>query len=199
MRVIILAKAPVAGHVKTRLMPEYSAKEAAELHRLMVEAVLGKVCGLFDDIWLAVDDMRHPFFTHLAQTFPVHLCEQGKGSLGDRLIYLCKLSFQDKVVPVMFLGTDSPHVQLERYHEVARAIHKHDVVIGPVEDGGYDLIAMRKPVCDVFEHIHWDSSSVFEDTLQHIHRLQLSVAVLSVSFDLDRPEDIKRAPPETWI
>ncbi|PCI03538.1 MAG: hypothetical protein COB79_00750 [Zetaproteobacteria bacterium] len=198
MRVIILSKAPVAGKVKTRLMPEYSAQEAANLQQKMTTAVLRKVLSRFDDVWLAVDDLKHPFFQLLQRDFAFDLRHQGDGDLGNRLERLLRASFDDDSEPVMFLGTDSPHIGVSRYEEALPALSRHDIVIGAVEDGGYDLIAMSSCQSSLFRGIPWSSGSVLEETLRKINKLKLSVHVLETSFDLDRPQDLERAPPESW-
>jgi len=198
MRVIILAKAPVVGKVKTRLIPQYTAEQAAELHQQMVKVVMVKVCSVFDDVWLAVDDVNHHFFKKLRTAFDFELHEQGQGNLGNRLQTLSAASFALDDNPVLFLGSDSPHVHISRYHSAASALKLDNVVIGPVEDGGYDLIGMTSHCPSVFDDIHWGTDSVFHETMNNISNLGLSVKALGMSFDLDRAEDIKRAPPQTW-
>ena len=198
MRVIVLAKAPVAGKVKTRLMPQYTAEQAAELHQQMVKAVVAKVCGVFDDVWLAVDDVDHGFFKELQLEFDFELHSQGQDGLGSRLQTLSAASFVLDDKPVIFLGSDSPHVHISRYQSAASALQQCNIVIGPVEDGGYDLIGMTRHYPSVFDNIHWGTDSVFCETMRNISDLGLEVNALDMSFDLDRAEDIKRVPPQTW-
>ncbi len=198
MRIIILSKAPIAGKVKTRLMPEYTAEQAVNLHKQMTETVMAKVCSIFDDVWLAVDDIEHPFFQTLLQKFTCKLKYQGDGDLGQRLQALSATSFAKDDASIMFLGTDSPHVAIERYLQAAEALVNHDVAIGPVEDGGYDLIAIRSNFPEVFQNIDWGSNTVFDRTLNNINKLRLNVKVLGKSFDLDFAKDLKRALPDTW-
>ena len=198
MRVIILSKAPVNGRVKTRLIPQYTAEQAANLHRQMTYAVLTKVCGMFDDVWLAADDIHHSFFKELQIKFNCELRSQSQGDLGSRLRALSTASFAVDDKSVMFLGTDSPHVQVCRYQEAASALQTHNVVIGPVEDGGYDLIGTSQDYPDIFDCIDWGSSAVFDETVNKTNELELSLKALDLSFDLDRAEDIERAPPHTW-
>jgi len=198
MRTIILTKAPVEGHVKTRLTPVFTAKEATSIHIKMIETVLTNVCNLFDDVWLAADNINHPYFKDITKRFNVMIKEQGSGDLGVRLRRLQKLSFDQDESPIMFLGTDSPHAPKARYTETLVNIKTQDVVIGPVEDGGYDLIAMRSFYPGIFENISWGTEFVYSQTVNYINTLGLSVHELNTSFDLDRPEDIQRAPIETW-
>jgi uncharacterized protein len=146
MRVIVLCKAPVPGGVKTRLMPAYTAEQAADLHMAMARTVVRRAQALFADVRVAADDVHHPFFASLR--LPV--VAQGDGDLGRRLARLNALAFSESELPVCFLGTDSPHMHPSRLLQAAALIRKHDVVLGPVEDGGYDLIACRGLYPEVF-------------------------------------------------
>ena len=199
MRVIILGKAPMAGRVKTRLMPEYSAEEAAKLHTLMMQIVLEKACACFEHVWLAADDIHHEVIKSLVSRFKVELHAQAAGDLGNRLQKLMYASFDMDDEPIMFLGTDSPHVGIQRYKDAEAALVRYDIVIGAVEDGGYDLIALKQNTPELFDNIDWGSESVLTQTLNHIKALGLDAKVLHVLFDLDRPEDLKRAPPSSWL
>jgi len=199
MRLIILAKAPVLGRVKTRLMPVYSAEQAAEIHKQMVEAVLRKTSLVFNDIWLAVDDVDHLFFQKMKINHTFTLCFQGHGDLGDRLKHLMKLSFEEnKAKSIIFIGSDSPHVPITRYQQAVNTLLETDIVVGPVEDGGYDLIALKQPFESVFEGITWGSESVLQQTFAACEHHKKAVATLDVSFDIDRADDLMRAPPESW-
>lgn len=193
IQLYIMCKAPVAGQVKTRLLSEYSPEQAAELYVNMAETVIHRVSRLFDDVCIAVDDPAHPFFS----TFDLPLCTQGEGDLGQRMSRLMLQGFADGADAVMFLGTDSPHMPDSRLLQAAEALQNHDIVIGPVEDGGYDLIAMTTPA-DVFNNITWSSGKVLEQTLSHIKCLGLSCQQLDVGFDIDYPEDIERAAQAGW-
>ncbi len=189
VRVIIMAKAPVPGHVKTRLMTRYSADEAAMLYQAMAMAVIERAQRLFRDIWLAVDDPGHAFF----QTFTLPLMPQGAGVLGQRMAGLMRESFRRDDKPVLFLGCDSPHMPEARLHEGVRQLSNHDVVVGPVEDGGYDLIALRQCHTGMFEDIAWSSGRVLEQTRQRARALALRYRELDTAFDIDTPDDLLRS------
>jgi len=105
MRVIVLSKAPIPGKVKTRLMPAYSAEQAAALQQLMTTTVIEKVCSIYSDVWLAVDEVTHPFFQELATTFEIQVYSQGEGTLGERMQHLMLESFRSNPVPILFLGS----------------------------------------------------------------------------------------------
>ena len=193
IRLFIMCKAPVAGRVKTRLLSRYSPDEAAGMHLQMATSVIERAARLFDDTCIAADDPAHPFFTG----FDLPLCAQGDGDLGTRMDRLMRKAFDDGAEAVMFLGTDSPHMADSRLLQAADALSGHDLVIGPVEDGGYDLVAMTGAY-NVFNNIAWSSGHVLEQTLVHIRRLGLSCLQLDTGFDIDYPEDLERAAEAGW-
>lgn len=188
INVIIMCKAPVAGRVKTRLIGTLTAENAAQLHARMAMAVIERARRLFGDIFIAADDPKHPFFSR----FKVPLLSQGDGDLGVRMDRLMRQAFAGGAEAVLILGTDSPHMRDERLLEAYRQLRDHDVVIAPVEDGGYELIAMSAPY-PLFDHICWSSEQVLSQTLALAKDQGLRVALLEAGFDLDRPEDLERA------
>jgi len=194
MRVIIMCKAPVAGCVKTRLMSHYSAEQAAALHRAMATTVIERAKRLFDDVVIAADDCGHPFFS----PFSLPLLSQGEGDLGERMHRQMQLAFADGVSAIMVLGTDSPHMPDSRLLKAAEQLHYHDVILGPVEDGGYDLIAMSEPL-PVFDAVAWSSDQVLEQTKLNIEQLALTSWQLDMAFDVDFPADIERAKQAGWL
>ena len=198
MRIIILSKAPVPGKVKTRLLTRYTVEQAAKLHEQMASTVIKKALKVCSDIWLAVDDIKHPFFMPYANHPHIKLFKQSGGELGERLARLHRQSLSTDNQAILFLGTDSPHISPDRYYEANAQLKAHDIVIGPVEDGGYDLIGLKVWTPTVFQNINWGTATVFEETIHTINDLGLSVKALDMSFDLDRPQDIDRAPPHTW-
>jgi len=191
MRIIIMCKAPVAGRVKTRLTPAFTPEEAAQLHCSMAKTVINNVSAMFSDCQIASDDISHPFF----EQFELSLIDQGEGNLGDRMSRLLQTAFDDGGDSVLFLGTDSPHMPGSRLTRAAALLNSFDLVIGPVEDGGYDLIAMKKPHRELFREIQWSSQYVLQETRHHADLLKLNTALLDMSFDLDTPESLYRAAP----
>jgi len=193
MRVIIMCKAPVSGRVKTRLMSHYSADEAAVLHAAMATTVIKRAVRLFDDVVIAADDVSHPFFAGFGLT----LLAQGEGDLGERMDKQLAAAFADGVDAALLLGTDSPHMPDSRLIEAANALKHADVVLGPVEDGGYDLVGMNR-LLSVFDDVLWSSGQVLLQTMTNIQCQSLSVQQLDTSFDVDFPEDVERAKKSGW-
>ncbi len=185
-----MCKAPVAGRVKTRLTPPYTPDEAATIHRAMAETVIERASAMFPNCYIASDDVSHPFF----QQFDLPVIAQGEGDLGARMSRLMVGAFNDGAEAVLFLGTDSPHMEESRIFKAIEMLDEYDVVVGPVEDGGYDLIAMKTPASELFNTIRWGSEHVLQETLEHAEEAGItSGQLLDVGFDIDTPESLERA------
>lgn len=194
IQVIIMCKAPVTGRVKTRLTSCYSPAQAAALHAAMATTVILRAARLFADVVIAADDVTHPFFAG----FDLPLRAQGEGDLGQRMALQARYAFAARAGSVLLLGTDSPHMPDERLLQAADALQDHDIVLGPVEDGGYDLVAMRRPLASIFTGVQWSSGKVLAQTLVNIERQGDAVALLDTGFDVDFPEDVDRAKQCGW-
>lgn len=186
---IVFCKAPVPGRVKTRLMPAFSPEAAARLHAAMAECVIRRALARWPWTWVAADDPSHPFF----QDVEARVVAQGEGDLGDRMGRCARMAFDLGRGGVLLLGTDSPHMSRARMHMAERLLEHADVVLGPVEDGGYDLLAMRGMFGALFQGIPWGSAGVRATTLQRAREAGLSVRLLSMGFDVDTPADVARA------
>jgi len=184
-----MCKAPVPGRVKTRMQPQYSAEQAAAIHAAMAASVINRIARLFPGMWLAVDDPAHPFF----RGFDLPVVSQGEGDLGARLSRMLRLSMDYGASGALFTGTDSPHMSDARLFAAMRALATGDVVIGPVEDGGYDLIATCGAHHALFEDIPWGTRQVLRTTLLRLRRLDLRFRLLSTGFDVDTPTDLQRS------
>ena len=198
-RIIIMAKSPAAGQVKTRLMDALTTEETINLHRAMIDTTIKNASRACSDIWLATDDLTESSIIAFMDRFDIQGHLQCQGDLGERLKDIMRKSFNLDKKHVLIIGSDSPHVSHQRYVDAFNALDDgYDVVIGPVEDGGYDLIATKKNTAELFEGITWSSSIVLSQTLKQCDKLNLSVKLLETSFDIDRPEDLMRAPAHTW-
>jgi len=188
IRPIVFCKAPVAGRVKTRLQPDFTPEQAADIHASMACCVIERTLRIFPHAWIAADDPFHPFF----RQFEASILPQGKGNLGVRMSKLAERAIAYGARGVLLLGTDSPHMSEDRLSCAMRLLHCCDVVLGPVEDGGYDLLAMQGCARELFRDVAWGTSSVVSDTMQRALEEGLSYRCLSTGFDVDTPDDFAR-------
>ncbi len=193
IQIIIMCKAPVPGRVKTRLMTSFTADDAARIHSAMATTVIHRAAKLFESVSIAADDTQHAFF----QAFGLPIIAQGEGNLGERMARLAGRAFSKHAGGVLFLGTDSPHMTEKRLQQAAEGLRESDVVVGPVEDGGYDLIGLSGD-WSVFDSVEWSSGKVLNQTLSNCRDLGLSCKQFETSFDVDTAADLTRANDAGW-
>lgn len=196
LQLMLFAKAPVAGAVKTRLSPPLTAEQAALLHAALaeralaaaIEADLGTV-----EVWCAGMD-EHPFWHTLAAAGAVRLRRQVGDDLGARMRYAIADAL-GRGRNGMIIGADCPALDTGYLRAAARSLdHGTDIVLGPATDGGYVLIGARQSDPALFEGIDWGSPQVLAQTVAVIDRLGWSCKLLAPLADIDRPEDLTLLP-----
>jgi uncharacterized protein len=190
--IIIFAKAPVAGQVKTRLCPPLTPDEAASLHGSLVLDMLERCHSLkeYDRILAGTPTPHHPFFRAMEVRFKIPVWEQTGDDLGARMASAFQKAFDSSYRSVVVMGTDIPGVHGSLLTRAVQSLQTHDVVLGPTVDGGYYLIGLRSHVPDLFEKMPWSSDQVYALTEQKIKALKLSLEVLPRLRDLDTVEDL---------
>ena len=188
--IIQFAKVPVAGTVKTRMLPQLSAEQACELHQELTQwtnaCVSEAAVGV---VWLAVaGDDTHPFLSSLKHQ-RLHL--QRGADLGERMYNALLLGLQD-YANVLLVGSDCPFID-EAYLRAARgALDQDDVVLGPALDGGYVMIGVKRVKQEWFSGVSWGGGKVLEQTRQRLKSTHSGWRELSALPDIDRPEDLPR-------
>jgi uncharacterized protein len=189
--VAILAKAPVAGFVKTRLIPALGAAGAAALQQRLIEraaetahaAAVGPVT-----MWIT-PAAPHSCFTGLTSRYQVALAAQPEGDLGARMLAACQAADG----PTIVMGTDCPLLTPAHLRQAAQLLREGtDVVVIPAEDGGYVLIGSRRPQPGLFADMTWSTDTVMAETRRRLARLGLSWREPAQLWDVDRPADIER-------
>ena len=194
----IMAKAPRAGAVKTRLCPPLRPPEAADLARCFlldaVERVAG-VAGVRPILAYAPVEARAEF-ERLAPGFAL-IAQRGL-DLGVRQDGVVAEAFGLGHAAALLIGTDAPTLPPECLDEAVDLVMapRVDLVLGPTEDGGYYLIGLRTPCPALFEDMPWSSSAVLARTLDRARRLGLRVACLSRWYDVDTGADLDRLGAE---
>jgi len=190
---IVFAKAPIPGEVKTRLCPPLDPDEAASLHGTLVLDTVERAKGLAGaSLYVAgAPDLAHPFFKVLEGRYGAKLLAQRGPDLGARMKWAMQDAFEQGAEDVLLTGTDLPTLPRARLQQALTLIKKHDVVLGPTADGGYYLIGLRKMVPALFEGIAWSTAEVFADTKKKIEDAGLSLGLLPECRDLDTLEDLK--------
>jgi uncharacterized protein len=187
----ILAKAPVPGSVKTRLIPALGAEGAAALHARLIERTVETACAAAIGpvtLWVTPEG-PHPCFTALASSFPIALAAQPDGDLGARMLAACQAASG----PAIVIGTDCPALAPSHLRQAADVLRDgNNVVVIPAEDGGYVLIGSRRPQPRLFDEMTWSTDQVMAQTRQRLTRAGLTWREFPPLWDVDRPEDLAR-------
>jgi len=192
--ILVFAKAPEPGRVKTRLCPPLSPIEAARLHACLVRRTLETAVGsgLGPVILYCSPDLAHPFFRRCAEDFPIRLRPQCEGDLGRRMA----AAFAESLAhggSALLIGCDCPALTGEDLSAAQEALRDGtEAVIVPAEDGGYALIGLRRPEPELFTDMAWGGPTVHAATRARLRDLGLAWTDLPPRWDVDRPEDLER-------
>lgn len=200
--VAVLAKAPVPGLAKTRLVPLLGAAGAARAHRRFALQTLATVHAASIGrltLWCAPDD-THRFFRALRFRHGVPVVPQPEGDLGHRMASAMHTHFASAPgSPLLIVGTDCPVLTPGHLQQAADALQSHDAVLIPAEDGGYVLIGLRRPLPEVFQRVDWSTDRVLEQTLDRLREAGASWHALPPLWDVDEPGDWLRWTQTTSI
>lgn len=193
VRIQIFARAPVAGEVKTRLIPRIGAQAAAQLQERMlqhaVSIALAANIGPIE-LWCA-PDVLHPAFAAIAEQ-SVSLHRQVEGNIGERMHHALNNANSGCAGSVL-IGCDCPALTAADLTTAAQALQSgSDAVFVPAEDGGYVLIGVHRCPEQLFDGIAWGTDKVMEQTRLRLRRLGWHWKELTPRWDIDRPEDYAR-------
>jgi len=195
--VAILAKAPVAGQAKSRLVPALGAEGAAALQARLIERTVATATSARIGpvtLWTAPDE-THPLFGTMRRKFGVALSRQPNGDLGARM----HAAVEAAGGPTLVTGIDCPALTADHLHLAAATLRNYDVVVIPAADGGYVLIGLRQPQAALFEGIEWGKETVMDETRRRLQSLTLSWRELLTLWDVDTPEDLDRLRRENLL
>ena len=190
-QLIVFAKPPIEGEVKTRLIPELGSRAALAAHIQMVECTLDKVkcSGLSSTLWLSEPNCLGEKWGD-QYAIPVQI--QEGDDLGIRMLDAISKTITNQHEKVVLIGSDCPSLEIEDVRAAFASLKQYDVVLCPCEDGGYGLIGMKEAHQGLFSDITWSSSMVMSETLAKIEEAQLSVWLGRKIWDVDDFEDWQR-------
>lgn len=192
--VIVFAKAPRAGEVKTRLIPTLGAEGAAALHRQLLHRTLVTAThtGLGPVELHCAPDTHDAFLRDCGRRFGVALLPQLGHDLGARM---CR-AFNDALTrhaKVILIGTDCPVLTEQHLRDAHAALaESNDAVLIPAEDGGYALIGLTQCDARLFDSVAWGGDTVLAATRARLQTLGWRWRELETLWDIDRPEDYHR-------
>lgn len=193
-RLLVFARDPVPGRVKTRLEPLLGARGAAALHARFVHERLAlasraNLCPL--ELW-CTPSPESAFFRDCGTRYGATLHEQSPGGLGRRM-QRALTDVLARARNAVLIGTDCPGLTTADLAEALASLEQGtDVVLGPASDGGYYLIGLRRPLPGLFSGIQWGGARVFAETLARLERRGIAYHSLPMRDDVDTPDDVRR-------
>lgn len=192
--ILVMARAPVAGKAKTRLVPALGAEGAATLHRYLVERLLSELsdAALANITLFCTPDISAPFFDYCQRHYGVSLQQQEGSDLGARLYHALHTSL-DRCRYAIVVGCDIPELGVADIRSAFAALQRgDDAAITPTYDGGYALLAVSQAEPSLFEGISWGSTEVMVETRVKLNRLGWHYCELEQRWDVDLPDDLQR-------
>lgn len=194
-RLIVMAKAPLPGQVKTRLAAALGVAGAAALAGRMLEhAVQQAVAAQLGPVELCVaPDDRHPLLQRLRAAHGLRLTLQGEGDLGARMQRAIERALAEAERVCLF-GTDAPALDAARLRAAMAQLATHDAVFVPACDGGYVLVGLRRAAPSIFADLPWSTPQVMALTRERLADSGLRWAELEPVHDIDEPADLVHLP-----
>ena len=189
--VAVLAKAPIAGFAKTRLIPVLGARGAAVLQERLVERAVETACAAAIGpvtLWTTPDE-SHPVFQSIGARLGITLARQADGDLGARML----AAITAANTCVLLIGSDCPALTLDHLRAAADVLrHRAPAVVIPAEDGGYALIGLRTSEPALFSDMPWSTPLVMNETRRRLRTLGLTWHEPVTLWDVDLPQDLER-------
>ena len=195
IRIVVFAKAPLAGFAKTRLIPALGQQGAADLAQRLLEHTLQEaLTSRVGSVELCVTpSVTNCVWQNMLLPEGIYLTDQGEGDLGERMARAA-----ERVIAagegVLLMGTDCPQLDAARLQEAAQALQCSEATLIPAFDGGYVLLGLTRFDSSVFKGIAWSTDSVLNDTLNRLKLLYWGVKVLPTLHDVDEPSDLQWLP-----
>lgn len=192
--VLLFAKAPVAGQVNTRLIPDIGERAATQLQHDLIHDRLKMLAasGLCHVRLMCAPDAQHECFQSCKQSYPIELSVQQGQDLGVRMLNAASKALRDHRYCII-IGTDAPALDAEIIAQAIEGLRSgKQAVFVPAEDGGYVLAGLSEPREELFRDISWGSAKVMRQTRRQLEENAIPFLELESCWDVDVIEDYRR-------
>lgn len=204
---IVFAKKPQAGEVKTRLVPPLTSNEAKELYSCFLKDALIQYTRLAAELNIKIflfvtPDNSMGYFGDFLKDIPeinasklrMTIMAQSGYDLGEKIFNAFTYAFSENYAQAVIIGTDHPTLPddyiVQAFAELGKGTT--DCVIGPVEDGGFYLLGLKEVKNEYFKNVPWSSSKVFDLTVDNLNRAKKTVHTLPGWYDVDDKESLSK-------
>lgn len=190
---LVFAKEPVPGSVKTRLQPFLNGVEAAQLSEAFLADLLDRlrrIAGV--ELWVALPPESRAEPMVLRHGSGVRWVSQGPGDLGERMNRVANSAFQEGATGVVLLGSDHPNLPAAMLERCFASLDRGQAAWIRTEDGGYAALALPRPSPELFHEVPWSTNAVAQATHTRACRAGIDLEDAGLWYDVDRPEDLLR-------
>lgn len=182
---LIFAKAPELGAVKTRLAAAIGHQAARAIYERLSRRIIVELSGSAKWQTIVAATPTHLLHHRMLTTHGSTIMDQGRGDLGQRMANALMTEG-----PAIVVGTDIPELNVSRVGDAFRMLATKDVVFGPAEDGGFWLVGLRQKnlAQTMFRDVRWSTEHARADTLRNIDGAR--IGLLPVLRDLDDLDDL---------
>jgi rSAM/selenodomain-associated transferase 1 len=190
---IIFAKEPEEGRVKTRLQGHLTKNLCVDLYKAFLRDTLALAEKITCEHKILAYASRGKNPRYLKKIAPYYAFYEQKGAcLGERMHNAFKFAKGSGASRTVIIGSDSPSLPASLIKKAFSLLGRVDLVLGPSLDGGYYLIGLKSPCVGLFKGIMWSSPTVLKDTIRNAQKLKKSVALLDKRYDVDDARDLFR-------
>lgn len=192
---LVFARVPIPGSVKTRLIPTLGEAGATRVYRRLLWDTLESCAHVRDvrrELWLD-QTSSDAELNETAARLGLSLHLQRGSDLGSRMQQAFVHVF-NRARSAVLIGSDCPEYDRDYIETAFRGLQHHDAVLGPAADGGYVLIGLKRSDASLFSDIPWGTADVLEATRNRLRRLQWTWLELDIKQDVDKPQDLLLFP-----
>jgi uncharacterized protein len=190
--IVIMAKFPEPGKVKTRLQPFITPNDSAQLAMCFLKDTVNKAKYVSDNVIISFSPVEKSVeFNELFSENILFFAQTGN-DLGERMLSAFRFAFEQKFTSVVMIGTDSPTFPTEFLLKAFEHLEKSEAVIGETTDGGFYLIGLNRLYNNAFKDIEWSSEKTFEQTKSNFFRLGIKYSEIPVWYDVDTQHDLEK-------
>ncbi len=195
--IVLFAKAPRPGRVKTRLIPALSVEDSAALYEAFVRDMWERLRVVAPDSCFLYSDRAWPPYVELAGTGRAAL--QRGGDLGEKLLHCFEELSTQGYARMLIVGSDGPTVPAEYLRQGLDRLASQDAVLGPTLDGGYYAVGCRVPKAEMFNQVTWSSPATLAHTERAFEGMGWSMERLPGWYDVDTIADLRRLAADSHL
>ena len=187
---IVFAKTPILGNVKSRLADELGEIKTLWVYKQLLKKTKIAIQSIQQNVVVYYSGDKTDFFDQLFLNCKKH--PQEGIDLGERMANAISTEFEKGFNQIIIIGTDMWDLNQENIKKAFKDLNNSDIVIGPASDGGYYLLGIKKMIPDIFQNKKWGSQTVLKETLKDLKNYKVSF--LKEKNDIDLLEDLKKHP-----